>query len=1118
MLKSNRIMYLLLALTMLIAVLGLNSVSAASEDYTCNMTQDAEYVSMDDYHDSYDEIKEEKLIEKDTKENTKGDSELEEISLSMEDVEVNYGDIAEFNVITNPGVNEGVLALYIQQHIVGLKDLSVSSASISINTINYRPGNYTVNATYSGSLIHETTSTTATLTINPADTYVTNITSRFNENNDIDVTLNVMGGNSVVFYGTLNVYCNGELIQSVEIEEDDVNFTIDKKYNNEIVVIEYVGDQYYLSSNTSHLFSLAKYHTNMYMPYPNGYYGVNITQPVTFYTNRPINDGILDVYVDGDLMDEYNVSSDNIDVNFDLSEYSPGTYNVYLDYYGSDVYEDTSYTTTLTVRQITTTLYTYNITGHKNDSVNLRAGVYNYVDETNEGMIEFFLDNESIKTAWISGITANEAYIIPDNIAYGQHELKVVYYGSNRYAGATGYAVLNVVKYSNSLSVRNYTLDENGSVEINIRAYSYNTTVEGGRMDYYIDGVLLGSVPVNGNITKIVLPDEYSGDHEYNLSVKYLDSDKFEDAILNTTINPTRYNTTTRLYTYTNTNNTLNITTYVYSTNYANINEGIVEFYINETMIGTSNVVNNSANIIHDMTQHPDKTYNITAIYNGSRVYRPSENSTSLNYTRNKKSVYIQSPSSINEKPGNPITINVNLTDYESNKLPISTYVNITILDNEYMVWAENGEINFTYTIPPNTIPGTYNVSIVSNPTEDYKDANRTIRLNIYKDSPYITSPNTIRANKLESILINATLNLNREVLEDDIIGLLKINNKTIHQGLFKNGEFQYQLVLNDRYTNENYNITIVSIETNQYNRAEKEVILNLNPRKTYITSHNIESKNGEQIIINATVYDSITRTPVTGTNKACIKINDVTLDNINITNGHILYTYTNDYSAKDYNIKIIYGKNGIYDNSTWNGTLTVKSSKLQIATHNIQTNAYKTIDIKANILSDNKLATGPINTAIKINNKTIHEETITNGKLTYTYTLSDEVGAGTYNLTIIAGDSRKYTSDTTTVNLTVNKNYKEIQTSNITASTGQTISIKAKLVNHDGTPVTKETKINIKISGHTITDHNITDGNIEYNYTLPTSYQAGTYDLLIQAGETSGYYHATTITTLKVE
>jgi hypothetical protein len=186
--------------------------------------------------------------------------------------------------------------------------------------------------------------------------------------------------------------------------------------------------------------------------------------------------------------------------------------------------------------------------------------------------------------------------------------------------------------------------------------------------------------------------------------------------------------------------------------------------------------------------------------------------------------------------------------------------------------------------------------------------------------------------------------------------------------------------------------------------------------------------------------------------------------------------------------------------------------------TNNINTHAYSQINIKAKVLDAQKIARGNIKTVIKINNRTIIEENITNGIIDFNYQLPDEVGSGKYNLTIMVGDTRRYSHNMTTVDLIVTKNYKHIETSNITSKANDTVKIYAKIIDQNNSLINRTSKVNIKLGGRSITNMNVTDGIIDYEYKLPENLKAGIYDLLIQAGENSGYYHATTNSILKVE
>ena len=1122
MLKSKKNMICLLVLAITILIIGSNSANAVCLDESNQTYSFEQTLQNNDNSIAKTEKKDIKENKNNTCRTSKGNDEAEDITLHVDDVECEYGDIVDINVMTTPEVDEGVLSFYVDERLVGAKNLSNSAASYSLRTDRYMPGTYELLVSYSASLNFANSHTTSTLKINKVESEIKNVDMHFNDNNNIAVLLNVMGKNrQELDFGTLNVYDDEELITSVEIEDYDVEFVLDKEYNGEVLTFQYVGDEYYSDVSANQLIYVEKSNLNIYLPYLSAYQSSIVNQSLTFYSEKIVNDGRVNIYIDGVLIDQVQVDSEDVDIIINTSNYLSGNYLVYIEYVDSDVYWDCFYQTTLSIKQIATTVYTSNITAHKNQIIDLRAYVYNYIDETNEGMVEFLLDDESIKTTILSNTTVTENYLIPNSMEYGEHDIKIIYHGTQKYQDSQAEATLNLIKHSNSLSLKNCTLDDEGNIVINIRAYSYNNTVDDGTLELYVNGTLISTTDVTGNVTGITLPEEYDAGNEYQIEVIYGNSDKYDDANLSVSINPEKYDTKTRISGFINNQNILNLTAYVYSTSYSDINEGSVNFYINDTLIATANVEDNRANIMfnmEDMEDMDEKEYVLKTEYLGTRLYGNSENSTNINFHMNRKRIYITTNNTIKTTPGKTINITAILSDYEGNPINLTTGSTIKILNESISQDFIEGELNYEYSVDPKSMEGISDIIIEVPQTKHYQNSTKTIRLTIVKDSPYITASGSIRSNKYETIQINATLNLNGERINENITGIVKINNKTVYHGKFINGVLEYNLTLNEKYTNDKYNITIKSKENAYYHSAEKTIALNLNSRSTYITSQNIVSKNGEKIIICADIYDRITRDYVKGTSKACIKINEVTLENINVTNGRLLYSYVNDYSAKNYSITIIYGENGIYNSSRWNGTLTIEASPLNIVTNNINAPAYSTINIRAKVLDANKMAVGTIKTAIKINNKTIIEENVTNGNINFSYQLPDEIGSGKYNLTIIVGDSRRYVHNSTTVELIITKNYRHIETANITAGTDDTIRISADILDQNNHLITRPSKVNIKLGGRSIADLNVTDGKIEYDYTLPENIGKGLYDLLIQAGENSGYYHATTNSVLKVE
>ena len=339
MLKSNKIMYCLLALAILVLIIGSNSANAASLDEN-NQTDSFEQrhanneANIDKIEEKniVDKTKTKNIIKTNDKKRSKGDNELKDITLTVENIECDYGNVADINVVTTPEVDEGVLSFYINERLVSAKNLSNSAASYSLRTDSYVPGTYELLVSYSASLNYANNQTTSTLKINKVESEIKNINMHFNSENNIVVNLNIVGKNQEdLDFGTLNVYGDKEKIASIEIEDYDVEFTLDKKYNEEILRLEYIGDEYYSDALLNKLIYVEKSNLNIYLPYLSAYKSSIINQRLNFYSEKLVNDGRINVYVDEVFVDQIEVSDENVDVVIDTNNYLVGNYSVYIE-------------------------------------------------------------------------------------------------------------------------------------------------------------------------------------------------------------------------------------------------------------------------------------------------------------------------------------------------------------------------------------------------------------------------------------------------------------------------------------------------------------------------------------------------------------------------------------------------------------------------------------------------------------------------------------------------------------------------------------------------------------------------------------------------------------------
>ncbi|MDO5825330.1 MAG: hypothetical protein Q4Q22_03030 [Methanosphaera sp.] len=1042
-------------------------------------------------------------------------NEKESISIEVDDLTCRVNDVVSINVQFNSSdVADGVLIFYVDDDVVATHNLSHSDNTLEFDTYGLEAGIHGVYVEYTASLIYESTDTSASLEITRHPTYITNFTTNFTDDNDINMTFDLLSDEQYVSDATLGLYHNGQLIKSVNLNDSTNSITIAGSYNREIIKITYGGDEYYESLELYQLINVAKRHLTLYVPSVTAYHSSQSDVTLTINNESRIVDGRIELYVDNLLVYTENATSDISSIPLNLTNYLEGTYELRALYTDSDVFEDASYTTTLKVNRIKTVIYANNITTYRNASLNLKASVYNYVDDTDEGLIEFFLDDETVQTGQITNNTVSYGYVIPDTLSYGNHSLKIVYYGSDKYTESEINTTLTINKYKTTLYVKNTTIDDDGLININLNLYSYNNAVDDGMVDCYVDGVLASSANVSNNSAKVRLPVEYVPGVEYDVELRYTNSDYFDDSTLNTRIQQNKTNTTISISKYLSNKNMLNITTYVFARDYSNISEGNVKIYLNNTLIYTCAVQNNTVNTFYDMGEFPSGNYTVYAEYLGSKRYAPSDNTTTIEKIVTPKTIYINAQSTIRTTPNETVTLKANLTDYESNL--ITDTINVKLIYNNQTISTNftNGLLEVNITSCEST--GKYIVELITENTTKYKAAKRNVTLNVNRNSTYIVAPNSITSLKLEDVLLNLTLNDNNGLIQTRTPVQIKIDNKTIYQGFINNGTLQYRLKLNSSYTQTQYNMTVIAGQTMTYSSTGKNITLKLQNRKAYIKSENIYSKKGDQLIFKAQLYDSLTHKMLTKSIPVAIKLNNLTIITTNTTNGQILSTYPNEYNNENYSITIKSATTGLYESSQWNGTLINQRSTIKVLAKNIYANANSTITIKATIYKEDKLTTDRIPVAIKINNLTIATMNVTDSMIEYQYKLPENLSQKEYNITIVTADTQNVIQSTTNLKLFVAKNYQQINVGNITAHKNDVISIKANITDKNGNIIKSNKLVNIKIAGTTIANINATDGIIDYNYTLG-NLKEGYYDLIIKTGETNCYLHATSQSILNV-
>ncbi|MDO5851524.1 MAG: hypothetical protein Q4Q23_03465 [Methanobacteriaceae archaeon] len=255
---------------------------------------------------------------------------------------------------------------------------------------------------------------------------------------------------------------------------------------------------------------------------------------------------------------------------------------------------------------------------------------------------------------------------------------------------------------------------------------------------------------VNGTINyNYYIPDNYST-KQYNLTVKYLRNDNYtpSEQTINFTI--TKEPTSTKI-TYITPNITpgsnMTIQASITDKNKQPITTGEVVIKINGKTLkdkyGQSikiPVINGTINYTYYIPEnYSTKTYNITVKYLKNDKYTPSEQTINFTITKEPTSTKITYITP-NITPGSNMTIQASITD--KNKQPITTgelVIKIngkTLKDtqqNNIEIPVINGTINYTYHIPENYTPKTYNLTVKYLKNDKYTPSEQTKNFTITK-------------------------------------------------------------------------------------------------------------------------------------------------------------------------------------------------------------------------------------------------------------------------------------------------------------------------------------------------------------------------------------------------
>ena len=483
---------------------------------------------------------------------------------------------------------------------------------------------------------------------------------------------------------------------------------------------------------------------------------------------------------------------------------------------------------------------------------------------------------------------------------------------------------------------------------------------------------------------------------------------------------------------------------------------------------------------------------------------------------------------------------NINITQSSHGNSVNQTYHTDSIPLGNNGIYLMNRCINNTITTNYIHTNGNYSVYLADTVVSTTVTNNSLLSIkNIGDDSTYKTSKtNNISNNFLYFTELNITtesgkvgqpITLSAQVKSDtnnleNITATFRFGNTNVGQAKVNKGTVTIVYTVPKNWNSGNAYKLIISINgTNFQNTTQtKNIKITKELIDTKITIPTVRGTPGSTVQIKANITD-IYNSSVIG--QATLKINGQNIETKNVTNGTITYTYKipTNYQSKEYPITITFNQTKDYKASTATSTLGVQT-KVIITTNPTTTTINNKTTLTATLTANGKAVTGG-KVQITINNKTITNTTVNNGKITYTFTPQENTyGQHNYTLQYKYTGNNTLTDATTTTKLNIQKTNTKITTT-ITPKTttqGKQINITITITSTTNPQIKPNTgtialKINQKIIKNTTTNTPlllpITNGTAKLTFTTTNNLQPKNNLTIIYSGNHQLNPTTTTIT-----
>jgi hypothetical protein len=641
-------------------------------------------------------------------------------------------------------------------------------------------------------------------------------------------------------------------------------------------------------------------------------------------------------FIIGDIESTVLVEDGVVNTTLDTCLLNESTYDVFVVICDDPVYNNTIYSTTLSIIKRNVTVTVEPLNSVKNgENITIIINVFDDNETPVElGEVEIRLFNETI-TADVVGSSVVLNYTVPTDVIADNYTMGVVYKENNLYNTGSADSNLEVIKTDIRTEVDSISIFVNDEAELNALIIDENNELIVGDVEVIIiiDNDTIISTTATDGVINTIIPTSELTDGIYDLKIVIKESDFYNEGS-NTTnlnielrdatvsiepINPVKVGESVLIKTKVTENDTL-------------INQGNIIYKINGKTLKDEN--NNPKIVaVEDgyalLNYTPEDigfgSYDLTAIFI-DRSYNRAVDETELKIIR--LDTQVLSNNITIYKGTNSTNLEATIID-ENNKLVNGVKVAVKINDITVTHLVSKDGIIQT-TLDTSFEEGNYTITIIAGENSIYSSSNIKTTLEIIKRNT--TTTIYVEDNSLSvgsSTILTAFVRENGLVMNTGNV-IFKINNETIKDEngndllvSVDNGIAVLNYTIPQEMGSKNYTITAVFVDNKYYARSEDSINLEITKVNTHVVSQNLVIDE-DNMLFTASIVDE-NNNLVIGNTKVAIKIGGRTLIHLTAENGIINTTLpVDDLSVEEYPITIVTGENSLYNNSRTNNTLVI--------------------------------------------------------------------------------------------------------------------------------------------------------------------------------------------------